>query len=76
MSTMKFEFIALELSGREAGWLKSLLADVPLWGKSAPVISLHGDNMTTISIAISKTFNGKRRHMRLRHKAVKELLEN
>jgi len=30
---MESEFIALELAGQEAEWLKDLLADVPLWGK-------------------------------------------
>ena len=34
-STMESEFIALELAGQEAEWLKGLLADVPLWGKQA-----------------------------------------
>ncbi|XP_075100061.1 secreted RxLR effector protein 161-like [Nicotiana tabacum] len=30
-STMESEFIALELAGQEAKWLKNLLADMPLW---------------------------------------------
>ena len=41
-----------------------------------PSIALHCDNMAAISVAISKAFNGKRKHIRLRHKVVKELLEN
>ena len=73
---MESEFITLKLAGCEAEWLKSLLADVLLWGKSAPLIALHCDNMATVSVAISKAFNEKRRHIRLRHKVVKELLEN
>ncbi|XP_074289293.1 secreted RxLR effector protein 161-like [Silene latifolia] len=36
-STMESEFIALELAGQEADWLRNLLADVPLWGTVAPV---------------------------------------
>lgn len=31
-STMESEFIALELVGHEAEWLRNLLSDVPLWG--------------------------------------------
>ncbi|TYK06658.1 ty1-copia retrotransposon protein [Cucumis melo var. makuwa] len=31
-STMESEFIALELAGQEAEWIKNLLGDVPLWG--------------------------------------------
>jgi len=30
---MEYEFIALELAGQEAEWIKGLLADVLLWGK-------------------------------------------
>ena len=29
-SIMEYEFIALELAGQEAEWIKSLLGDVPL----------------------------------------------
>ena len=39
-STMKYEFIALELAGQEAEWIRSLLADIPLWGKPAPSVSM------------------------------------
>jgi len=76
MSTMEYEFIALELAGRKAEWLKSQLANVPLWEKSTPSIALHCDNMTAISVALSKAFKYKRRHIRLRHKIVKEISEN
>jgi len=40
----------------------------PIVGKPTPSIALHCDNMAAISVAISKVFNGKRRHIRLRHK--------
>jgi len=36
---MESEFIALELAGQEAKWLKGLLADVPLWRKQTTPIS-------------------------------------
>ena len=39
-------------------------------------MALHYDNMIAISVATSKALNGKRRNIRLRHKVVKELLEN
>ncbi|KAL2245991.1 UNVERIFIED_CONTAM: Retrovirus-related Pol polyprotein from transposon TNT 1-94 [Sesamum indicum] len=39
-STMESEFIALELAGQEAEWLRNLLGDVPLWGSTVSV-SLH-----------------------------------
>ncbi|MDV3146714.1 MAG: Ty1/Copia family ribonuclease HI [Sweet potato little leaf phytoplasma] len=74
-STMESEFIALELAGQEAEWLRSLLQDVPLWGASVPV-SLHCDSQAAIGIAKSSVYNGKRRHIRLRHGVVKQLLKS
>ncbi|KAL2245930.1 UNVERIFIED_CONTAM: Retrovirus-related Pol polyprotein from transposon TNT 1-94, partial [Sesamum indicum] len=74
-STMESEFIALELAGQEAEWLRNLLGDVPLWGSTVPV-SLHCDSQAAIGIAKNYAYNGKRRHIRIRHEAVKELLKN
>ncbi|KAL0349108.1 UNVERIFIED_CONTAM: Retrovirus-related Pol polyprotein from transposon TNT 1-94 [Sesamum angustifolium] len=74
-STMESEFIALELAGQEAEWLRNLIGDIPLWGSTAPV-SLHCDSQAAIGIAKNYAYNGKRRHIRLRHSAVKELLKN
>ncbi|KAK4388088.1 Retrovirus-related Pol polyprotein from transposon TNT 1-94 [Sesamum angolense] len=74
-STMESEFIALELAGQEAEWLRNLIGDIPLWGSTAPV-SLHCDSQAAIEIAKNYAYNGKRRHIRLRHSAVKELLKN
>lgn len=48
----------------------------PIVGKVDSFDALHCDNMTPILVSISKACNGKRRHIRLRHKVVKELLEN
>ncbi|KAK4400305.1 Retrovirus-related Pol polyprotein from transposon TNT 1-94 [Sesamum angolense] len=74
-STIESEFIALELAGQEIEWLRNLVGDIPLWGSSVP-ISLHCDSQTAIGIAKNYTYNGKRRHIRLRHGVVKELLKN
>ena len=73
-STMESEFIALELAGNEAEWMRHLLADIPLWGKPAPSVALHCDNQAAIAVAINGVYNGKRRHIRLRHKIVRELI--
>ncbi|KAL0287063.1 UNVERIFIED_CONTAM: Secreted RxLR effector protein [Sesamum angustifolium] len=74
-STMKFEFIALELAGQEVEWLRNLVGDMPMWGSSIPV-SIHCDFQATIGIAKNYAYNGKRRHIRIRHGTVKELLMN
>jgi hypothetical protein len=76
MSTMESEFIALELAGHEAEWLRNVLADIPLWGKPAPSVALHCDSQAAIAVANNHAYNGKKRHIRLRHKAIKELLSS
>lgn len=75
-STMESEFIALELAGQEAEWLRGLLADIPLWGKPTPSISMHCDSQAAIGVANNRSYNGKRRHIRLRHGIVRNLIRN
>ena len=68
---MDLEFIALELAGKEAEWLRNLLADMPLWGRQDLPFSLHCDSHEAIGIAKNSVYNGKRRHICIRHSAVK-----
>ena len=75
-STMESEFIALELAGSEAEWLKNFLAEIPLGIKPTPSVSMHCDCKSAIAVAKNKTFNGKNRHIRLRHNVVKQLLKD
>ncbi|KAL0314019.1 UNVERIFIED_CONTAM: Retrovirus-related Pol polyprotein from transposon TNT 1-94 [Sesamum angustifolium] len=49
-STMESEFIALELVGQEAEWLRNLVGNIPLWG-STVAVSLHCDSQAAIGIA-------------------------
>jgi len=42
-STMKSEFVALEMAGSEAEWLKNFLANIPLGMKPTPSVSIHYD---------------------------------
>jgi len=58
-SIMEAEFIALDLSGEEVDWLRNLLADIPLWNKPVPAISIHCDSQAAIAKVKSKTYNGK-----------------
>ncbi|KAL0445982.1 UNVERIFIED_CONTAM: hypothetical protein Slati_1726100 [Sesamum latifolium] len=48
---------------------------MPMWGSSVPV-SLHCDSQADIGIAKNYAYNGKTRHILIRHGAVKELLKN
>ena len=43
-STMELEFVALEMAGSEAEWLKKFLANIPLGMKPTPSISMHCDS--------------------------------
>jgi len=72
---MESEFVALEMAGSEAVWLKNFLANIPLGMKPTPSISIHCDCQSAIGIAKNKTYNGKNRHIQLRHNLVKQLLK-
>ena len=73
---MEAEFIALELASNEAEWLKNFLTEIPLGMKPTPSVSLHCDSKVVIAITKNNDYNGKNRHIRLRHKIVKQLLKN
>nr|XP_023909330.1 equilibrative nucleotide transporter 3-like [Quercus suber] len=75
-STMESEFVALENAGTEAEWLRNLLADIPKWDKPLPSISLHCDSQAAIACARNKIYNGKKRHIHLRHNIVRQLISN
>lgn len=73
-STMEAEFIALDASGKEAEWLRNLLLDIELWPQPMPAISVYCDSEATLSRAYNKIYNGKSRHISLRHAYVRELI--
>ncbi|KAL6319947.1 hypothetical protein AAG906_037023 [Vitis piasezkii] len=69
-SSMKAELIALEKTSFEDECLRNLLADIPLWTRPTPSVSMRCDSQAAIAKAKSKIFNGKNRHIRLRHNIV------
>ena len=75
-STMESKFLALELVGNEAEWLRNFLVDIPLGVKPTPFLSMHCDCQTAIAMAKNKSFNGKNRHIQLRHDVIKQLLKD
>ena len=75
-STMESEFIALASASKEAEWLRDLLHEIPLWPKPIAPISIHCDNQATLARAYSQMYNGKSRHIGLRHSCVRELITN
>ena len=50
-STMESEFVALEMAGNKAEWLKNFLANIPLGMKPTPSVSIHCNCQSTIAIA-------------------------
>nr|GEU52441.1 zinc finger, CCHC-type [Tanacetum cinerariifolium] len=74
-STMESEFVALAAAGKEAEWLRNLIYKIPLWPKLIP-ISMHCDSAATLAKEYSQIYNGKSRHLGVRHSMVRELITN
>ena len=66
--------MALAAAGKEAEWLRNLIYEIPLWEKPVSPISIHCDSAATLAKAYSHVYNGKSRHLGVRHSAVRELI--
>ncbi|GJX79205.1 zinc finger, CCHC-type containing protein [Tanacetum coccineum] len=75
-STMESEFVALAAAGKEAELLKNLLLEIPLWSKPITPISIHYDSVATLAKAYSQMYNGKSRHLGVRHSMIHKLIMN
>ncbi|GJQ98485.1 zinc finger, CCHC-type containing protein [Tanacetum coccineum] len=75
-STMKSEFMALAAAGNEAEWLRNLVYEIPLWHKPMSTISIRCDSAATLAKAYSQVYNGKSRHLGVRHSMIRELIMN
>nr|GEW25737.1 zinc finger, CCHC-type [Tanacetum cinerariifolium] len=75
-SIIEYEFMALAAAGKEAEWLKYLLFEIPLWYKPMEPISIHCDSVATLAKAYSQMYNGKFRHLGIRHSMIRELIMN
>ncbi|GJR68454.1 zinc finger, CCHC-type containing protein [Tanacetum coccineum] len=76
-STMKSEFVALAAAGKEAEWLKNLLFMIPLEDKPMARISIRCSSVATLAkAAYSQMYNGKSRHLGVRHSMIRELIMN
>ncbi|GKC72284.1 zinc finger, CCHC-type containing protein, partial [Tanacetum coccineum] len=62
--------------GKEAKWLKNLLLEIPLWSKPIAPISIRYDSAATLAKAYSQMYNGKSRHLGVRHSMIRELITN
>ncbi|GJS18681.1 zinc finger, CCHC-type containing protein [Tanacetum coccineum] len=75
-SIMEFEFVALVAAGKEVEWLKNLLLEIPLWVKPITPISIRCDSAATLTKAYNQMYNGKSRHLGVRHSMIRELIMN
>ncbi|KAM2408549.1 hypothetical protein ACFX1X_027568 [Malus domestica] len=75
-STMESEFIALDMAGGEAEWLRDFLEDVPIWPKPVTAICIHCDSLAAQYRAKNSVYNGKSRQIRRRHNTIKQWLSS
>ncbi|GJU40538.1 hypothetical protein Tco_1193495 [Tanacetum coccineum] len=75
-STMESEFIALATDGNEAEWLRNLILDIPLWSKPIAHIPIRCDSVAILAKSYSQMYNGKSRHLGVRHSLIRELIMN
>nr|GEX95397.1 zinc finger, CCHC-type [Tanacetum cinerariifolium] len=75
-STMEFKFVALAAASKEAEWLRNLIHEIPIWPKPIAPRSIHCDSATTLAKAYSQIYNGKSRHLGVRHSMIRELIMN
>nr|GEV74916.1 zinc finger, CCHC-type [Tanacetum cinerariifolium] len=75
-STIKPEFVALAAADKEAEWLRNLILEIPLWSKPISHISIRCDSAATLAKAYIQMYNGKSRHLGIRHNMICELITN
>nr|GFC46516.1 zinc finger, CCHC-type [Tanacetum cinerariifolium] len=63
-------------AGKEAEWLKNLLFEISLCSKHIARISIRCDNAATLAKAYSQIYNGKSRHLGVRHSMIRGLITN
>ena len=71
---MESEFLTLMSAGKEVEWLRNMLLDIKLWSQPMSAISLHCDSEAALPRAYNTIYNGKSRHISLRHAYVRKLI--
>ena len=68
--------MALAAASKEAEWLRNLIYEIPLWPKPIAPLSIRCDSESTLSKAYSQVYNGKSRHLGVRHNMIRDLITN
>nr|GEW18562.1 hypothetical protein [Tanacetum cinerariifolium] len=75
-STIGWVFLLGGAAGKEVEWLKNLLFEFSLWVKPMAPISIRCDSAATLAKVYIKMYNGKSRHLGVRHSMIRELITN
>ena len=71
---MESEFIALAATDKEVEQLRNLIYEIPLWSKPIAPLLIHCDSAATLAKAYSQVYNGKSRHLGVRHSMIRNLI--
>nr|GEU45086.1 zinc finger, CCHC-type [Tanacetum cinerariifolium] len=74
ISTIESEFMALV--GMEDEWLRNLILEISLWLKPIAPISIRCDSVATLGKAYNQMYNGKSKHLGVKHSMIRELIMN
>nr|GEW84054.1 zinc finger, CCHC-type [Tanacetum cinerariifolium] len=72
--TIEYEFVALVVAGKEAEWLRNLIHEIPIWTKPIAPIFILCDSAPKMAKAYSRVYNGKSRHLGVRHGMIMALV--
>ncbi|GJS89412.1 hypothetical protein Tco_0772048 [Tanacetum coccineum] len=61
---------------KEAEWLRNLIHEIPIRLKPISPISIHCGSAATLAKAYSQMYNGKSRHLGVRHSMIRKLIMN
>ncbi|GJU10806.1 retrovirus-related pol polyprotein from transposon TNT 1-94 [Tanacetum coccineum] len=75
-STSGWVFLLSGAAGKEAEWLRNPILKIPLWSKPITPIFICCDSVATLAKAYSQMYNGKSRHLGVRHSMIRELITN
>ena len=73
---METELMVLEKARCKTIWFRSLLIDMPPFTNSVVSVCFPCNCQATITRVKSKVYNGKSRHIQLRHNIVRQLIGN
>ncbi|GJZ96170.1 zinc finger, CCHC-type containing protein [Tanacetum coccineum] len=75
LATLKTIRLPVARWGKASEWLRNLIFEILLWSKPIAPISIRYDSDATLAKAYSQMYNGKSRHLGVRHSMIQPALE-